>query len=63
MFRRKELVMNVITQYVISKEAGVLDTEYEYYSGMLNGLFIGLGAHENVAALVALYNEVLRVLG
>ena len=30
---------------------------------MINGLLVGLGAHENVVALVALYNEVLRTLG
>ena len=58
---RKEMVVNVITEYVISKEAGALDTSY--FNGMINGLLVGLGAHENVVALVALYNEVLRTLG
>ena len=57
----KEMVMNVITEYVISKEAGALDTAY--FKGMVHGLLVGLGEHENVVALVALYNEVLRVLG
>ena len=55
----KEMVMNVITEYVISKEAGALDTAY--FEGMVNGLLVGLGAHEDVVALIALYNEVLRV--
>ena len=55
---RKEMVLNVITEYVISKEAGALDVSY--FNGMINGLLIGLGAHEDVVALIALYNEVLR---
>ena len=58
---RKEMVVNVITEYVISKEAGALDVSY--FNGMINGLLVGLGAHEDVAALCALYNEVLRTLG
>ena len=57
---RKEMVMNVITEYVISKKADALDTSY--FNGMVNGLLVGLGAHEDVVTLVALYNEVLRVL-
>ena len=55
---RKEMVMNVITEYVISKKADALDTSY--FNGMINGLLVGLGAHEDVVALCALYNEVLR---
>ena len=57
----KEMVINVITEYVIAKQAGALDTAY--FNGMVNGLLVGLGEHENVAALIALYNAVLRVLG
>ena len=57
----KEMVVNVITEYVISKEGGALDTAY--FNGMVNGLLVGLGEHENVVALVALYNEVLRAIG
>lgn len=56
----KEMVMNIMTEYVISKEAGSPDVAY--FNGMVNGLLVGLGAHEDVVALVALYNEVLRVL-
>ena len=37
---RKEMVVNVITEYVISKEAGALDTAY--FNGMINGLLVGL---------------------
>ena len=59
--KNKEMIMNVITEYVMSKEAGELDTAY--FNGMVNGLLVGLGVHEDVVALVALYNEVLRVLG
>ena len=56
----KEMVMNVITEYVISKEAGALDATY--FNGMVDGMLVGLGAHENVVALIALYNEVLKSL-
>ena len=59
--KNKEMIMNVITEYVISKEAGALDVSY--FNGMINGLLVGLGAHENVVALIALYNEVLRAIG
>ena len=54
----KETFLNILTEYVISKEAGYPDVAY--FNGMINGLLVGLGAHENVAALCALYNEVLR---
>lgn len=42
-------------------EAGAFDTTY--LKGFTHGMLLGLGAHENVVALVALYNEVLRTLG
>lgn len=54
---RKEMVMNVITEYVIAKEAGAFDTTY--LKGVIHGMLVGLGEHENVVALCALYNEVL----
>ena len=50
----KETFLNILTEYVISKEAGSPDAAY--FNGMINGLLIGLGEHENVVALCALYN-------
>ena len=53
----KEMVVNVITEYVIMNEAGAFDTTY--LKGFIHGMLLGLGEHENVEALCALYNEVL----
>lgn len=53
----KEMVINVITEYVIAKEAGAFDTTY--LKGVIHGMLVGLGAHENVVALCELYNNVL----
>ena len=53
----KEMVINVITEYVIAKEAGAFDTTY--LKGVIHGMLLALGEHENVVALIALYNEVL----
>lgn len=53
----KEMVMNVITEYVIAKEAGAFDTTY--LKGVIHGMLVGLGAQENVVALIELYNNVL----
>ena len=38
-------------------EAGAFDTTY--LKGFIHGMLLGLGEHENVEALCALYNEVL----
>ena len=54
---RKEMVINVITEYVICKQEGAFDTTY--LKGVIHGMLVGLGEHENVVALCALYNEVL----
>lgn len=53
----KEMVMNDITEYVIAKEAGAFDPTY--LKGVIDGILVGLGVHENVEALCALYNDVL----
>ena len=53
---QKEMVLNVITEYVIAKESGVDTT---YLKGVIHGMLVGLGVHENVVALIELYNVVL----
>ena len=53
----KEMVVNVITEYVIAKESGGFDTTY--LKGVIHGMLVGLGVHENVVALCALYDDVL----
>lgn len=53
----KEMVINAITEYVIAKEAGAFDTTY--LKGFIHGMLVGLDAHENVVALIELYNNVL----
>lgn len=55
----KERAMCMLTEFVESKREG-LDSEAAYLMGMSNGILIGLGDHENVVALIMLFNEVLK---
>lgn len=56
----KEMVINVITEYVICKQEGAFDTTY--FEGVIHGMLVGLGVHENVVSLCELYSEVLIAL-